>query len=70
MKGDRFVIRDPNDTLGGGRIVDTDVKRHRRHHAPTIAALESLERGSPEEQLLAMLDAVPAPAGGRGQGGS
>jgi selenocysteine-specific elongation factor len=49
VRGDRFVIRDPNDTLGGGRIVDTHVKRHRRFHPETIAALEALERGSPEE---------------------
>ncbi len=49
VKGDRFIIRDPNDTLGGGRIVDTHVRRHRRFHAPTIAALEALEMGSPEE---------------------
>ena len=55
IKGDRFVIRDPNDTLGGGRIVDIDVKRHRRHHAPTIAALESFVRGSPEDLLVIAL---------------
>jgi selenocysteine-specific elongation factor len=55
LKGDRFVIRDPNDTLGGGWIVDTDVKRHRRHHAETIAALESFARGSPEDVVLAAL---------------
>ena len=55
IKGDRFVIRDPNDTLGGGVIVDVDVKRHRRHHAPTIAALEAMEKGSPEELVLIAL---------------
>jgi selenocysteine-specific elongation factor len=55
LKGDRFVIRDANDTLGGGSIVDVDVKRHRRHHAATIAALESFARGSPEEVVLAAL---------------
>jgi selenocysteine-specific elongation factor len=55
VKDDRFVIRDPNDTLGGGRIVDIDVKRHRRHHAPTIAALESLARGSPEDLVVIAL---------------
>jgi selenocysteine-specific elongation factor len=55
IKGDRFVIRDPNDTLGGGVIVDTEVKRHRRNHAPTIASLESLARGSPEELVMLAL---------------
>jgi selenocysteine-specific elongation factor len=55
LKGDRFVIRDPNDTLGGGVIVDVDVKRHRRHHAATLATLESLEKGSPEDVVLIAL---------------
>ena len=50
--GDRFVIRDPNDTLGGGRIVDTQARRHRRFHAPTIDKLEAMERGSPREAVL------------------
>ncbi len=53
VKGDRFIIRDPNDTLGGGRIIDTHVRRHRRFHAPTTAALEQMEKGSPEELLRA-----------------
>jgi len=49
LKGDRFVIRDPNDTLGGGRVIDAQVRRHRRFHSPTLAALQSLAEGSPEE---------------------
>ena len=49
VKGDHYVIRDPNDTLGGGRIVDAGVRRHRRFHAATLTALETLERGSPAE---------------------
>jgi selenocysteine-specific elongation factor len=52
LKGDHFIIRDPNDTLGGGRIVDTQVRRHRRIHAPTLAALDLLFQGAPEEALL------------------
>ena len=51
-KGDHFIIRDTNDTLGGGRIVDMNVRRHRRFHAPTIEALEALAEGTPEEALL------------------
>jgi selenocysteine-specific elongation factor len=63
LKGDHFIIRDPNDTLGGGRIVDTHVRRHRRFHAATVAALEGLERGSPEDLLLLALDRPgPVPA--------
>jgi selenocysteine-specific elongation factor len=65
LKGDRFVLRTPNDTVGGGEIVDAHAKRHKRFHAPTIAALESLARGSPAETLLAALRRVePAPLAG------
>ena len=52
VQGDRFVIRDPNDTLGGGRIVDTQARRHRRFHPPTLQRLEGMERGSPREAVL------------------
>jgi len=52
VNGDRFVVRDPNDTLGGGRIVDTQARRHRRFHPPTIERLAALDRGSPREAVL------------------
>jgi selenocysteine-specific elongation factor len=52
VKGDGFVIRDPNDTLGGGRIVDTQARRHRRFHPQTIDRLEAMDRGSPQEAVL------------------
>jgi len=55
LKGDHFVVRDPNDTLGGGLIVDTDAPRHRRFDADAIARLEALARGSPEELLAAAI---------------
>lgn len=57
LKGDGFIIRSPNETLGGGGIVDSHPKRHRRHHAPTLAALEVLAQGSPEDTLLSILAA-------------
>jgi selenocysteine-specific elongation factor len=52
VAGDRFVLRTPNDTVGGGVVVDVHARRHRRHHAPTLAALAALRDGagaSPEE---------------------
>ncbi|MEE8556151.1 MAG: SelB C-terminal domain-containing protein, partial [bacterium] len=52
VKGDGFVIRDPNDTLGGGRIVDTQPRRHRRFHSQTIDRLEAMDRGSPQEAVV------------------
>jgi len=61
VKGDRFILRDPNDTLAGGRIVDTHVRRHRRFHQPTLDALETLASGSPEELVgIALAAAEPA----------
>jgi selenocysteine-specific elongation factor len=56
VKGDHFIVRDPNDTLGGGVIVDTHVRRHRRFHGPTLAALDLLATGTPGETLLAALE--------------
>ncbi len=62
VTGDRFVLRTPNDTVGGGEIVDTRPRRHRRFHPPTLEALETLLGGSPDEALLAALGRVePAP---------
>ena len=55
LKGDSFVIRTPNATIGGGTVVDSHPRRHRRNHEPTLASLEILERGSPEEALLNVL---------------
>ena len=58
VKGDRFVLRTPNDTVAGGEIVDVRTYRHRRFHAPTLRTLEALGEGSPEEALLAALGRV------------
>ena len=57
-RGDRFVIRSPDTTLGGGYVVDVDASRHRRSHAPTIERLERLAEGSPTAQLLSALEAT------------
>jgi len=51
-KGDLFVLRGPNETLGGGEVVQTHARRHRRHEAAVLSALEVLEGGSPEELVL------------------
>lgn len=59
VAGDHFVVRDPNGTLGGGRIVQVHARRHRRHHAPTLERLARLESGRPEERLLGALATGP-----------
>ena len=58
VRGDRFILRrpSPSETIGGGIVVDTAPRRHRRFHAGTLERLESLRRGTPEDlarQLLA-----------------
>ncbi|MBI4330473.1 MAG: selenocysteine-specific translation elongation factor [Chloroflexi bacterium] len=57
VKGDPFVVRSPNDTLGGGAIVQTHASRHRRFYEPTLRKLAALEKGSAEEIFLTVLRA-------------
>jgi len=56
VKGDRFVIRSPQDTLGGGEIVETHTKRYRRYRSALIQSLESKEKGTAQEILIATLE--------------
>ncbi len=58
VRGDRFILRrpSPSETIGGGIVVDSAPRRHRRFHASTLERLESLKRGTPQDlarQLLA-----------------
>src|SRR5207249_1280287 len=55
VRGDRFVVRTPNDTIGGGIIVDVAPKRHRRRDQRAIAALESRLSDDPEERVEAIV---------------
>ena len=57
MKGDYYVIRSNRTTLGGGNIVQTHARRHRRRHAPTIERLEVMELGSTQDVLLKTIEA-------------
>lgn len=59
-KGDLFIIRSPQGTLGGGEIVDTHPRRHRRFHPAVIQNLEARKEGTPEDILLATLEASGA----------
>ncbi|HSH81960.1 MAG TPA: SelB C-terminal domain-containing protein, partial [Herpetosiphonaceae bacterium] len=61
-RGDRCIVRIPSPslTIGGGRIVDAHPRRHRRFRSEVIAALETLQRGTPAE-LLAQAPGVEAP---------
>ena len=57
VKGDRFILRQPSPslTIGGGVVIDAHPRRHRRFDPAVLRALETLERGTPEELLLQAL---------------
>ena len=56
IKGDRFIIRSPMETLGGGDIVDAQAKRLRRFRPAVIQNLQAREEGTTEEVALALLE--------------
>ncbi|MBI2935570.1 MAG: SelB C-terminal domain-containing protein, partial [Chloroflexi bacterium] len=56
-KGDSFVVRSPQGTLGGGVIVDPHPRRHRRFQAAALERREALGGGSPSEMLLKVVEA-------------
>ncbi len=56
VRGDRFVIRSSDATLGGGVVVDVDARRHRRRNASTLDRLARLAEGSPSSQLISALE--------------
>jgi selenocysteine-specific elongation factor len=64
---DRFILRIPSPglTIGGGEIIDTQPRHHKRHQPAVLAALEILERGAPEEVMFAALNSASAAAGAR-----
>jgi hypothetical protein len=67
-RGDRFIVRvpSPSQTVGGGAIVETRARRHRRRDPAVLARLELLARGDPEEVALAALRDEARASGGSG----
>ena len=55
-KGDLFVVRGSNETVGGGEVIEPRARRHRRRQAPLLAALRLLQQGTPEELVLQAAD--------------
>jgi len=55
---DRFILRisSPSSTIGGGEVIDVHPRYHRRFQQPVLSALETIERGSPDELVLSALD--------------
>ena len=56
IKGDRFVIRDSNDTLGGGVTLVVDAPRHRRNDDSVTEHLSILSAGKSEDVLLHVME--------------
>ena len=57
VDGDHFIIRSTTETLGGGVIVDAHARRIPRFKPEAIEALSIREKGSPEELVVARLEA-------------
>ena len=58
VKGDYFVLRSSQWTLGGGRIVDPHPSRHRRYQLGVLEKLEVMAEGAPEDLVLKALEAA------------
>ena len=57
-RGDFFVLRNSVTTVGGGRIVDTQPRRHKRNQSGTLEALGRLLQGSPDDTVLTVLQQI------------
>jgi selenocysteine-specific elongation factor len=56
VTSDLFIIRSSRETLGGGVIINTQPKRHRRFQPGVIENLEVREKGSPEDIIVAVIE--------------
>ena len=57
VKGDLFVLRSSDTTLGGGKVVDPyPRRRHRRFISTVLQRLTAMEEGTGEEALLNALE--------------
>ncbi len=62
-RGDHFILRrpSPGETLGGGRVIDPHPRgRYKRFSQPDLNRLETLQKGSPGENLLQTLNSMGA----------
>ncbi|MFQ6028902.1 MAG: selenocysteine-specific translation elongation factor, partial [Dehalococcoidia bacterium] len=57
VKGDFFVLRSAEDTLGGGQVVDPNPRRrHRRFNDEVIEQLMMLDQGTGEDVILSVAE--------------
>jgi len=61
LPGDRFILRQfsPVVTIGGGVVIDSAARRHKRDDPGAREFLETLEHGDREEFLAALAEASP-----------
>jgi selenocysteine-specific elongation factor len=57
IRGDRFILRQPSPslTVAGGTVLEPHGRRRRRKDEATLRAMETLERGRPQDLALAAL---------------
>ena len=61
IRGEYFIVRDTENTLGGGRILETNASRRKRNDPTTISRLQTLATGSNEDiKFNALMDIEPA----------
>jgi selenocysteine-specific elongation factor len=58
VAGEHFVLRSysPVTTIGGGRIIDTQPRKHKRHNEKIIDDLNKLESGSLPEKISIIIE--------------
>ncbi len=57
VKGDFFVLRSSEDTLGGGQVADPNPRRRHRRFAPDVLErLTTLDAGASEDVILTIAD--------------
>ncbi len=61
LPGDRFILRQfsPVITIGGGVVIDSGARRHRRSDTSATDLLQTLESGDRLESLAALAEASP-----------
>ena len=57
VDADHFIVRSTTETIGGGVIVNAHARRTPRFKPDVIEALNVREKGSPEELIMARLEA-------------
>jgi len=56
IRGDHFIVRSSMETLGGGKVVDSQTRRLRRFRPLVIQSLKVKGEGTAEEVIMALLE--------------